>query len=169
MGINDLHIPFLAGNKTIGEYRQEWWDALQKSTYQRKLVLVTVSIALERTGMLSPIERVNRVWVLAMLGKTSLCAGRRRTSSKVRPRGISMCTLTFCRALIIREGNRARPCRTRTPKWLGPAGANHPDFARFQGVFERFSHLAQAGRLHRARSRLAIRRSSRHQCSNWRR
>ena len=52
MGINDLHIPFLAGNKTIGEYRQEWWDALQKSTYQRKLVLVTVSIALLLDNML---------------------------------------------------------------------------------------------------------------------
>ena len=52
MGINDIHIPFMEGNKTIGEYRQEWWDALQKSTYQRKLVLVTVSIALLLDNML---------------------------------------------------------------------------------------------------------------------
>ena len=52
MGINDLHIPFLAGSKTIGEYRQEWWDALQQTTYQRKLVLVTVSIALLLDNML---------------------------------------------------------------------------------------------------------------------
>ena len=52
MGINDLHIPFLAGSKTIGEYRQEWWDSLQQSTYQRKLVLVTVSIALLLDNML---------------------------------------------------------------------------------------------------------------------
>ena len=52
MGINDIHIPFMEGNKTIGEYRQDWWDALQKSTYQRKLVLVTVSIALLLDNML---------------------------------------------------------------------------------------------------------------------
>ena len=52
MGINDLHIPFLAGSKTIGEYRQEWWDALQQTSYQRKLVLVTVSIALLLDNML---------------------------------------------------------------------------------------------------------------------
>ena len=52
MGINDLHIPFLPGSKTIGEYRQEWWDALQQTSYQRKLVLVTVSIALLLDNML---------------------------------------------------------------------------------------------------------------------
>ena len=51
MGFNDLRIPGL-GNKTIGEHRQEWWDALQQSHYQRKLVLVTVSIALLLDNML---------------------------------------------------------------------------------------------------------------------
>ena len=52
MGINDLHVPFITGSKTIGEYRQEWWDALQQTSYQRKLVLVTVSIALLLDNML---------------------------------------------------------------------------------------------------------------------
>ena len=51
MGFNDLRIPGL-GNKTIGEHRQEWWDSLQQSHYQRKLVLVTVSIALLLDNML---------------------------------------------------------------------------------------------------------------------
>ena len=51
MGFNDLRIPGM-GNKTIGEHRQEWWDALQQSKYQRKLVLVTVSIALLLDNML---------------------------------------------------------------------------------------------------------------------
>ena len=51
MGINDLRIPGL-GNKTIGEHRQDWWDSLQQSKYQRKLVLVTVSIALLLDNML---------------------------------------------------------------------------------------------------------------------
>ena len=46
-----MRIPGL-GNKTIGEHRQEWWDALQQSKYQRKLVLVTVSIALLLDNML---------------------------------------------------------------------------------------------------------------------
>ena len=50
MGINELTIPGMS--KTIGEYRQEWWDALQQSKYQRKLVLVTVSIALLLDNML---------------------------------------------------------------------------------------------------------------------
>jgi len=50
MGINELRIPGM--DRTIGEYRQEWWDALQQSHYQRKLVLVTVSIALLLDNML---------------------------------------------------------------------------------------------------------------------
>ena len=50
MGLNELRIPGL--DKTVGEYRQEWWDALQQSKYQRKLVLVTVSIALLLDNML---------------------------------------------------------------------------------------------------------------------
>lgn len=50
MGINELRIPGM--DRTIGEYRQEWWDALQQSKYQRKLVLVTVSIALLLDNML---------------------------------------------------------------------------------------------------------------------
>ena len=51
---------------------------------------VTVSIAEEMTGMLSAISRVSRVRVSAMLGSTSLAAGRSSTSSKVRARGISL-------------------------------------------------------------------------------
>ena len=73
MGINDIHIPFLEGNKTIGEYRQEWWDALQKSTYQRMLVLVTVSIALLLDNMLYmvivpiiPGERIHSGYIAAV-------------------------------------------------------------------------------------------------------
>lgn len=50
MGFNELRIPGM--DRTIGEYRQEWWDALQQSKYQRKLVLVTVSIALLLDNML---------------------------------------------------------------------------------------------------------------------
>ena len=50
MGLNELRIPGM--DRTIGEYRQEWWDALQQSHYQRKLVLVTVSIALLLDNML---------------------------------------------------------------------------------------------------------------------
>ena len=50
MGINELRIPGM--DRTIGEYRQEWWDSLQQSKYQRKLVLVTVSIALLLDNML---------------------------------------------------------------------------------------------------------------------
>lgn len=51
MGFNDIKVPFL-GNKTIEAVRQEWWDALQLPEYQRKLVLVTVSIALLLDNML---------------------------------------------------------------------------------------------------------------------
>jgi hypothetical protein len=50
MGLNDMHLPFL--QKPLGEVRQEWWDALQQPKYQRKLVLVTVSIALLLDNML---------------------------------------------------------------------------------------------------------------------
>ena len=50
---------------------------------------VTVSIAEEITGMLSAISRVNRVLVLAIDGTMSDSAGRSRTSSKVKPSGIS--------------------------------------------------------------------------------
>ena len=50
---------------------------------------VTVSIALEMTGMLRLIERVSRVRVSAWLGTISERAGRNRTSSKVSPSGIS--------------------------------------------------------------------------------
>lgn len=51
MGINDMHFPFCQG-KSLGVVRQEWWDALQEPKYQRKLVLVTVSIALLLDNML---------------------------------------------------------------------------------------------------------------------
>ena len=75
MGINDLHIPFLPGSKTIGEYRQEWWDALQQTSYQRKLVLVTVSIALLLDNMLYmvivPIIPGKKIYV-------NICLGYRR-------------------------------------------------------------------------------------------
>ena len=50
MGLNEMHLPFL--QKSLGEVRQEWWDALQQPKYQRKLVLVTVSIALLLDNML---------------------------------------------------------------------------------------------------------------------
>ena len=52
---------------------------------------VTVSMADDTTGMLSPISRVSRVAVFASEGRISLSAGRRSTSSKVRPRGMSKC------------------------------------------------------------------------------
>jgi hypothetical protein len=51
MGLNELRLPFMGG-KPLGEVRQEWWDALQQPKYQRKLVLVTVSIALLLDNML---------------------------------------------------------------------------------------------------------------------
>lgn len=50
MGLNDIRVPFIG--KPLGEWRQEWWDSLQQSKYQRKLVLVTVSIALLLDNML---------------------------------------------------------------------------------------------------------------------
>src|SRR5687767_4171976 len=56
---------------------------------------VTVSIAEERTGMLSEISPVTRVLVSAWLGRTEDSAGFRRTSSKVSPRGISICRLSL--------------------------------------------------------------------------
>ena len=49
--MNELRLPFMGG-KPLGEVRQEWWDALQQPKYQRKLVLVTVSIALLLDNML---------------------------------------------------------------------------------------------------------------------
>jgi len=50
MGINDIRVPIIG--KPLGEWRQEWWDSLQQTKYQRKLVLVTVSIALLLDNML---------------------------------------------------------------------------------------------------------------------
>ena len=50
MGLNDIPVP-LAGC-SLGEFRQRWWDYLQDEKYQRKLVLVTVSIALLLDNML---------------------------------------------------------------------------------------------------------------------
>jgi hypothetical protein len=50
MGLNEMNMPFM--NKPLGVVRQEWWDALQQPKYQRKLVLVTVSIALLLDNML---------------------------------------------------------------------------------------------------------------------
>ncbi|XP_023345498.1 vesicular acetylcholine transporter isoform X2 [Eurytemora carolleeae] len=50
MGLNDMTVPFVG--KSLKDVRQEWWDALQQPEYQRKLVLVTVSIALLLDNML---------------------------------------------------------------------------------------------------------------------
>ena len=51
---------------------------------------VTVSIAEDRIGMLSRMPRVSSVRVSAWLGSTAEAAGVRSTSSKVRPRRMSM-------------------------------------------------------------------------------
>jgi hypothetical protein len=51
---------------------------------------VTVSIAEEMIGMLSPISFVTRVLVSAWLGSTLDAAGFRSTSSKVSPSSMSM-------------------------------------------------------------------------------
>src|SRR5450759_1854585 len=48
---------------------------------------VTVSMAAETIGMLREISRVRQVRVSTSAGTTSLWAGSRRTSSKVRPSG----------------------------------------------------------------------------------
>ena len=50
MGLNDIPVPLAGCN--LGEFRQRWWDYLQDEKYQRKLVLVTVSIALLLDNML---------------------------------------------------------------------------------------------------------------------
>ena len=50
MGLNDIPVPFAGCN--LGDFRQRWWDYLQDEKYQRKLVLVTVSIALLLDNML---------------------------------------------------------------------------------------------------------------------
>ena len=50
MGLGELTVPILG--KPINQVRQEWWDALQEPKGQRKLVLVTVSIALLLDNML---------------------------------------------------------------------------------------------------------------------
>lgn len=50
MGLNDIPVPF--AGCSLGEFRQRWWDYLQDEKYQRKLVLVTVSIALLLDNML---------------------------------------------------------------------------------------------------------------------
>ena len=56
---------------------------------------VTVSIAEDRIGMLSGISRVRKVRVSAWLGSTSDSSGCSRTSSKVRPSGISGASLSW--------------------------------------------------------------------------
>ena len=48
--IPDFTIPF-TGEK-LSQLRQRWWDYLQDEKYQRKLVLVTVCIALLLDNML---------------------------------------------------------------------------------------------------------------------
>ena len=76
---------------------------------------VTVSIAEETTGMLSAISRVRRVRVSAWEGTISLSAGRSRTSSKVRPRGMSMiATVRLCGTI------RGGPCNQAGPLGLVP-------------------------------------------------
>ena len=51
---------------------------------------VTVSIAADRTGMVSAMSRVSRVRVSASLGSTADSSGTSSTSSKVRPRRMVM-------------------------------------------------------------------------------
>src|SRR3954452_14772799 len=76
---------------------------------------VTVSIAEERIGMLSGIPRVSCVLVSAWLGRTEDSSGCSRTSSNVRPRGMSEAELGWAisahdRAGAIRQGAlRPRP------------------------------------------------------------
>ena len=48
--IPDFNVPYF--NKPLSELRQEWWDHLQNHEAQKKLVLVTVSIALLLDNML---------------------------------------------------------------------------------------------------------------------
>ena len=48
--IPDFNVPHY--NKPLSELRQEWWEKLQEPKAQRKLVLVTVSIALLLDNML---------------------------------------------------------------------------------------------------------------------
>ncbi len=48
--IPDFQLPFVG--MTLNEYRQHCWDRLQEPKAQRKLVLVTVSIALLLDNML---------------------------------------------------------------------------------------------------------------------
>jgi hypothetical protein len=57
------------------------------------LLSVTVSIAELSSGMLSAIERVTRVVVSAVEGKTLEAPGTNKTSSKVRASRISICIL----------------------------------------------------------------------------
>ena len=47
-----VHLPTRLPTHLPTQVRQEWWDALQQPEYQRKLVLVTVSIALLLDNML---------------------------------------------------------------------------------------------------------------------
>src|SRR3954470_1652660 len=70
---------------------------------------VTVSIAEERIGMLSEIPRLSWVRVSAWLGSTEDSSGCSRTSSNVRPRGMSEALLGWAisahgRASAIRQG-----------------------------------------------------------------
>lgn len=46
----DFNVPFMGCR--LSELRQRWWDYLRDEKYQRKLVLVTVSIALLLDNML---------------------------------------------------------------------------------------------------------------------
>ena len=48
--IPDFNLPFVG--MTLNEYRQRCWDQLQEPHWQRKLVLVTVCIALLLDNML---------------------------------------------------------------------------------------------------------------------
>src|SRR5689334_7126132 len=65
---------------------------------------VTVSMAAETIGIFKPICRVRKVRVSVSAGTTSLRAGSRRTSSKVRPSGrlswiIGDSSIIACRAM----------------------------------------------------------------------
>src|SRR5215213_1245273 len=76
---------------------------------------VTVSIAEDRIGMLSGISRVSCVLVSAWLGSTLDSSGCSRTSSNVRPRGMSGVPLGWA----ISAHDRTKPIR-QGPLGLSP-------------------------------------------------
>jgi hypothetical protein len=83
---------------------------------------VTVSIAEDRIGMLSGISRVSRVFGSAWLGSTLDSSGCRRTSSNVRPSGMSEEEIRSAisahdRRSAIRQGAGGQSGAYRTARW----------------------------------------------------